>query len=258
MAEVVKTFPRRKPALAGMLAAFLVSAAGATVASAQDGQIHLRLLGIQSATVAPHGMGFAALSLTNKRAPGDNSNDGSAILGFGLGDAENSVGVQLNAHITSLTDDFGDSGYLSIKASRRLAAGPSPVYGSLMFGQLANWGDANPRDVTFSAAITRFSWANTDGAGRAYPLMMTLGAGTDLRNNDTDPGVFAGIGVGLSETMSASLAWTGESVTVGTGFKIRGLDDIGFGLSVDDAFNQVDNRRLIFSIGYRFNNLFGG
>lgn len=258
MAEVVKKISQKKPGRAALLAAILVSGAFTSAAVAQEGRVHLRLLGIQSATVAPHGVGFAALSLTNKRAPGDNSNDGSAVLGFGLGDAENSVGVQLNAHITSLTDDFGDSGYLSIKASRRLSAGQSPVYGSLIFGQLANWGDANPRDANFSAAITRFTWVNNEGSGRAYPLMMTLGAGTDLRNNDTDPGVFAGIGVGLSENMSASLAWTGESVTVGTGFKIRGLDDIGFGLAIDDALNQVDNRRLILSIGYRFNNLFGG
>lgn len=254
MAHVARTVSRRAASLIAGLA--LLLAAG--VAEAQEKPVYLRLIGIQSATVAPHGMGFAALSLTNQRAPGDDSNDGSAVVGFGLGNAEDRVGWQFTAHITSLTNEFGDSGYLSVKASKRLVAGESPVYGSLMFGQLANWGDANPRGETVAAAVTRFSWLNRGDPDRAMPMMMTFGVGNDLRNNNRDAGVFAGIGVGLTENLAASLAWTGESVTVGTGFRIEGLDNIGFALSVDDAFNQVDNRRLILSIGVTFDSLFGG
>lgn len=227
-------------------------------ATAQDYRPHLTLIGIQSATVAPHGAGFAALSLTNQRAPGDDSNDGSAVVGLGFGNAIESVGVQLNVNITSLTDDFGDSGSLSLKFGRRLVAGPNPVYGSVIFGELANWGDADGQPETIDVAITRFSQLSLGSGDRVYPVMMTLGAGSHLRNFDTDPGIFAGFGIGLSETTAASVAWTGESVTLGAGFKFRGAEDLRVSVSVDDLFNDVDNRRFILSLGYRFNNLFGG
>lgn len=240
-------------ACAALCAMFIV-----TSVHAQERRPHLTLIGIQSATVAPHGAGFAALSLTNKRAPGDDSDDGSAVVGLGFGNAFDSVGVQVAAHITSLENDFGDSGYFSLKFGKRLAAGPNPVFGSIRAGKLAGWGDAEGEDETLDVAITRFSALSFGSSDRVHPIMMTLGAGTKRRNDDTDAGIFAGIGIGLTETTSASVAWTGESVTIGTGFKFQGAENVRVNLSVDDVFDDVDNRRVILTVGYRFNNLFGG
>ncbi|MGB3245134.1 MAG: hypothetical protein WBB25_11405 [Sulfitobacter sp.] len=246
---------RRIYAFTAALCMFLLAFGGTQVA-AQEASKHLALIGIQSGTVAPSGIGFAGFALTNKRAPKVSDGDGSAFVGFGFGDATRTVGVQATAHITSVKDSFGDSGYLSLKFSRRLLDGPSPVYASLRFGQLANWGDADGRDETAAVAISRFSHL-TLGNGERLPVMMTLGAGTHLRNFETDPGVFAGFGVGLTQTTAASLAWTGDSLSVGTSFRFKGAEDIIFGLSVDDATDRNDNRRVILSVGYRFN-LFGG
>ena len=71
-------------------------------------------------TVAPAGLGFVQLSGTNDSPAG--RTDGSLALGMGFGSAEDGLGVQVTAQVTSLTDSFGDSGYLGLKLSRRLGA----------------------------------------------------------------------------------------------------------------------------------------
>jgi hypothetical protein len=246
----------RKP-FAGIAAIALAVALTGT-ANAQSTQKHLTLTSISSATVAPHGMGFVGLSYTTNRAANVTNSDGSAVVGIGVGSAEDSIGLQFTANITSLTDDFADSGFLSVKASRQIAAGRNPTYASLEIGQLANWGDADGIRETATIAVTRFSQWNLGASQEQYPVMMTIGAGTNLRNSNSDPGVFAGIGIGLSEYTAASVAWAGESVSIGGGFKIKGADNLVISLSLDDAFDQVDRQRLTLSVGYRFSNLFGG
>jgi hypothetical protein len=239
-------------------AATIAVIAGLTgAAHAQSKPKHLGLAGISSATVAPHGMGFVGLSYTSKRAIVNTGADGSASVGFGLGDANRTVGFQFAAHITSLSDDFGDSGYFEVKASKLISSGPNPTYASLTLGQLANWGDADGLDETAKIALTHFTQWTLGARQEQYPVMMTIGAGTNLRNFDSEPAVFAGIGIGLTEYASTSIAWTGDSVSIGGGFKIKGAEDMILSVSVDDAFNQVDRQRLTVSIGYQFQNLFG-
>ena len=109
-----------------------LSVAGAAIvvlatasAGLAEGNKLVTLQGIRSATVAPSGLVFGSLGLTSRRdSLGDffDEGDGSIVLGFGLGDATKTVGVQVSASITSLTDSFGDSGSLSIKAARRWQA----------------------------------------------------------------------------------------------------------------------------------------
>lgn len=227
-------------------------------ATADDRPFHLGLLGINTGTTIPADVGFAAISLTNQRDPINSDGDGTAVFGYGFGDPVAAVGGQVSLNITSLTDDFGDSGYLALKFSRQLAAGSAPVYGSLEFGQLANWGDDDGRDVTTSLTFTRFSQIDRGPGRQALPVMMSLGAGSHLRNGDTDPAVFGGIGVGISPSTALSIAWTGDDLTVGGSFKIAGAENLAIGIGIDDATDRNDNRRLVVSFGYRFDNLFGG
>jgi len=61
----------------------------------------------------------------------------------------------------------------------------------------------------------------------------------------------------LTQSTAASIAWTGDSFTLGASFRFKAAKDMVINLSVDDATNRNDNRRAILSVGYRFN-LFGG
>jgi hypothetical protein len=231
-------------------------------AAAQDVQPkHLTLLGIPSATVAPGGLGFASLSYSTDRLGGGGGAggpDGSAALGFGLGSAEERLGLQVTAHVTSLSDDFGDSGYLELKAARQIATGAAPTYASLTLGHLGTWGDARVRDVSATVAVTTFTNVRL-GAGReSFPLMLTLGAGSHIRNNSTDPGVFFGAGVGLTRNLAASVAWSGEYVNLGASYRFEGSENLGLTATLYDAFDQKNSRRAGISITYVFNDIFGG
>lgn len=221
-----------------------------TPAQADDGPRYLSQVGIATGTVAPRGLAFASLSGATDSPSGNV--DGSLALGLGFGSAEESLGVQVTAQITSLTDAFADSGYLSLKISRRL--GDQPLYLAIQGDHLLNWGDSTLIDPSAKVALTYFTSVQT--ASGTFPVMMTLGAGTKVRNFNTEPGVFAGVGVGLSQNLGASVSWTGDYVDLGLGFKVS--DQISMTATLADVFDQKDRRRASFSVNYTFRNLFGG
>lgn len=229
-------------------------------ALAQDGSKFLTLQNISSATVAPNGAVFGSLTGTSRRTgPGTGrTGDGSMELGFGLGSAEDSVGVQVSATITSLKSSFADSGYLNLKFSRRILAGANPTYISIEANHLANWGDAKLKDPRGKIAVTTFGLAQFSAGGDSYPYMVTLGAGNDLRNNDTDPGVFLGAGIGVTPSMGLSAAWTGETFDMGVSYRTPGLKNLSFNASVNDVFDDEDDRRVTLSVNWSLANVFGG
>ena len=250
------TRPRYRRTASAALAIGLICTGAA---QAQDAaRKNVTLLGIPSATVAPTGLAFAALTGTTKRDGVVDEVDGSLALGFGLGSAEDGVGVQVALFNTSLTDNFGDSGYLQVKFSRRIAAGTMPTYVGVSLGQLANWGDASGRDVTAALAVTSFAQVHFKPGGEAYPVMMTAGIANNVRNNDRDPGVFLGAGIGLTESFGVSAAWSGEDVDIGGSLRIKGLKNVGLTATLNDAFDQNDSRRMTFSVFLAVPNAFGG
>lgn len=230
--------------------------AGAMPATAQDSRKHLTLVGIPSGTVAPHGMVFGGLALTNRRVgavPRDE--DGSLALGFGLGSAEDGVGVQITASIASLSRNFGDAGSFSLKASRRIGTGAWNTYLGVSADYLAPWGAVKGRDPAITAAITSFGAIRI--GGDIHPVMLTFGGGSHIRNNDTDPGLFAGVGLGLTPHLAVSAAWTGEALDLGLGIKPPGVEGLNLTLAVNDVTDRRDSRRVTLTATYAVANLFG-
>lgn len=229
----------RMVAMAAMLAA--------APAGAQNR--NLTLLGIPSATVAPAGVGYVALSGT-RNSPMNARTDGSLELGFGLGNAETAVGVQGKAVITSLTDDFGDSGYLGFKLSRRIATGPVPLYAGLDADNIAPWGASRANAPTVAAMVTGFAALPVNRG--SIPVMFTAGIGNRLRDNGTEPGVFAGVGAGFTESLGGSVAWTGEAASLGISLRPSGALPLVVNLTLDDATDRLDERRLSVSVAWIF------
>jgi len=263
--------PRKMPDVAGyrnlLTAPLLIAALCAPVAAfgqqpasfqSQQPQKHLSLLGIPSATVAPHGVGFVALSgTTHRQGVGRRDLDGSLSFGFGFGDAENAIGFQATAVITSLTRSFGDSGYFALKASRRLVGGETPTYASVSIDHIAGWGDSRNEKIGGTVALSTFSRLTMGAAQESYPVMFTLGAGTNIRNNGNDPGLFFGAGIGLSPNMATSLSWRGDQANLGASFKFDGLDDLGLTVTLDDISNRRGNRKLNVTVSWLFHDMFG-
>lgn len=217
---------------------------------------NLTLLGVPSATVAPHGLIFSSLSISSERVGPGNDADGSLAVGFGLGSAEEAVGLQTTAHFTSLSDSPGDSGYLAFSLSRQLNGGATPVYAGLTVNQVAAWGDSSNLDPSGSIALTFFPTL-TGRDGTTWPLMFTIGGGSDIRNFETEPGIFVGAGIGLTPELGASVAWYGDHVTLGAAYRPRGIDNAYFAASLVDAFDQEDSQRVVVSFNLTLANAFG-
>jgi len=225
-------------------------------AAAQDNRKHLTLVGIPSGTVAPHGMVFGSLSLTDRRAGTTaRDKDGSLALGFGLGSAEDGIGVQVTASIASLSRNFGDAGSFSLKASRRIGTGQWNTYLGVSADYLAPWGAVKGQKASLTAAITSFGSVRI-GAD-IHPVMLTFGGGSHIRNGDKDPGVFAGVGLGLTQNLAVSAAWTGEALDLGLGVKAPGVDGLNFTFAVNDVTDRRSSRRVTLTATYAVANLFG-
>ncbi len=210
-------------------------------------QKYLTLLGIHSATVAPSGLAFGTVSTAINLEGESAEEDNSLALGFGLGDANNGIGIQFTASGTAATDTFDSFGYFGIKASRRLQAGAAPTYVGLAIDRLGGWGEASDTDPATTLVLTKF--ANL----ARHPVMMTIGAGTDVQDLATEPGVFLGAGIGLSTNMGVSAAWNGDYTDIGTAFKIGIHDNLRFSVSLSDAFNEVDRQQVSLGLSWSYN-----
>ena len=236
-----------------------VLASFGTSGQAEGANRLVTLQGIKSATVAQSGLAFASLGMATNRGsltefPSDGN--GTIILGFGLGNVRETVGVQMSASFTSLDSGFGNSGTLSFKAARQINGLDMPTFVGLSLDRLAGWGNSAALEESATLALTMFPTAQI--GGQTYPLMITAGYGSAILDHHREPGAYVGAGIGLTENFGASIAWTGESVTVGTAFKFDALENVRFSASVEDAFDQVGGQRLTISATYYFNDVFGG
>lgn len=222
----------------------------AAQAIAQSSDRHLTLLGIPSATIAPHGTGFVSLQYTNQRPGPAKGSDASLSFGIGLGDAENTIGVQLSAEVTSTTNKPGDSGYFDLRLSRRISDGATPVYLGVGAWRLGAWGNAKGQDVAGDLTLTFFPAVET--AQGTTRLMVSLGAGTHVRANQTEPGGYAGIGFGFTRNFGASAAWYGDHAIFGVSYRPTRIRNVQFTAALVDAFDNTNDRRAVFSVNLIF------
>ena len=242
-----------RPFILSLVAAGLISApanAQNTESSTVSDRKFVTLLGIHSATVAPHGLVFGGVSRSFDLNNEDAEEDTSAVLGFGLGDANTGVGFQFSAFANSETDTFDSFGYLGVKASARLQSISSPTYVGLAVDRIAGQGAAEDVEEAASLMITRFD--NFRAGETDYPVILTLGAGSHASDLSTEPGIFLGAGVGLSRHLGVSAAWNGEWVELGSGIKVSAVENLTITLSVADALNEVDRQQLAVGVSWFF------
>lgn len=221
-------------------------------AQESGGQKNLTLIGIPSATVAPDRVGYVAMGFVSDEEAPALGDDGALAFGFGLGNARDALGVQFNTVMTMGGDGgLGESGQLGAKVSRQVGHGSVPVFAALQGDYLHAWGEADNTDPRLRLMLSGFSAFQM--GNEHYPVMFTAGVGTDLRNDFKDPGVFFGAGVGLNQAVAASLAWTGESATLGLGVRIPEEPSLSASLAVEDIFNHEDRGRLALSVSWVFN-----
>lgn len=198
---------------------------------------------------------FIGGALTNKRSSNNDSWDGSATFGVSFGDIDRVMNVRAAAVITSLTDDFGDSGYLSIRIARRENFYEIPVEAALTFGQLAGWGDAVGGDETLSASLSVAPVLH-GRAGRQTPMRFTAGVKSKLNDFFSEPEYFVSTSAVFNDRMSASATLIDGSLNLGATVKFRDVlgpgNNFYVGLTLADALNYDSHRRVILRTGFSF------
>ncbi|MGR3592221.1 MAG: hypothetical protein ACU0B9_19505 [Limimaricola soesokkakensis] len=213
------------------------------------------LLGIGSGVVAPHGTVFGSVSGTTKRdnASGTSDDldlDGSVAVGFGLGDATETVGMQVTGVISGL-EPFGDSGSVNLKFSRALAP---TTFAGISFGNVGTWGVEDDEDLRTTVAVTHFGdiWAQDS----YFPFMLTAGYGTNVTDGGTEEGAILGAGVGINEYLGLSISTNTDYVNLGAGLRSPRLEGWNLSVTAVDAFDQDDRQALQVAVSYAIPNAF--
>ncbi|MFK7755103.1 MAG: hypothetical protein AB8B51_21465 [Sedimentitalea sp.] len=195
---------------------------------------------------------FMGGALTNRRASDDDSWDGSANIGVSFGDVDRNVNVRAAAVITSLSNEFADSGYLSARIARRQSIFGVPIQGALTFSNIAGWGDAQSNIETFQVAVSVAPILRR-ADGRQMQLSFSLAAKSDLRDLFSDTTYSFSSALFFNPTTSANLAIVDGSFHFGANYTFANVlgrgENLFVGLTLADAFDHNDHRRVILRGG---------
>lgn len=206
--------------------------------------------------VAPRpGTAFVGATYANPRGGVSGAGgDGDIVAGYAIGNPLDGVSVTFGVALTGV-DPLGDAGSFSISASRLLAAGGrSATFVGATVSNLAGWGPNADRPETYSAYVSHLVGVPIGAV--EVPLQVTVGVASDVtRASDgsgaLSDGVFAGVGVGINEQLSASVSATRTQVNIGTTLSLRGTGASAT-LGVLDVADNTDRRQVSLSVGYSF------
>jgi hypothetical protein len=229
-------------------AALAQDASGAPRALAFPGSF-----GVPSAVSPASNSGFVGVSFTTPRGGIEgNGLDIESSLGYSLGNPLEGVSVTFSVNITG-SDPFGDAGSFGLSASRLLrAGGSSATFLGATAANLLDWGVAV--DPTYSAYLSHLT--SIELVGSEVPVQLVAGYGSDITRStdgsgDIDDGIFAGVGLGVSENLSAGISLTATQVNAGFSYSLPGTP-IGATISVLDILDTTDRRTFAASLGYSF------
>lgn len=186
-----------------------------------------------------------------------NNDDGAAVIGVGLGDARDNVGVQLSYTAASFggSRDFGDGGF-NVKLHKRLADDWSVALGWEGFITTADVVDFEDSVYGSVSHIIRTRESITEPFSR---VALTAGVGSgrfrtedDVFNDRDSVGVFGSMAVRVAEPVSAIVEWTGQDLAVG--MSITPFRDVPLVLlpAVRDITGAGDGGRFVLGAGFSF------
>jgi hypothetical protein len=191
------------------------------------------------------------------------TSDGEAGIGIGLGDAVNSVGVELSYTINSFgsTAGFGSGGF-SAKLHKRIADDTAVAVGWNQFAKV-QFGGANSDypNNSYYLVGTKILRTVEDINQPFSRIALTAGVGGGVFTpfdattlNPTGVGVFGSLGVRVARPISAIVEWSGQDL--GAGISIVPFD--GFPLVITPAFRDItgipgQGARFILGASVAFN-----
>lgn len=215
------------------------------------------IYGAASAIPSPGGTGFVGLTYVNPRdGISGRGGDGELSFGYTLGSPVDNLSVTLAANILGL-DPFAESGEFYIGLARMLrAGGNSATFIGAASNGWGGWGDAEDKPVSNSIYVSHLV-AFPLGSGGELPMQFTLGYGdnttlSDTGNGQVDDGVFYGIGVGLTQNLSASLSGTETQINLGLGLAVPSVPGLGLSAGVLDVTDNTNRQQFSLTAAFAF------
>lgn len=185
-----------------------------------------------------------------------NQDDGGLVVGIGLGDARENIGVQLSYTVASFggSRDFGTGGF-NAKLHKRLADDWSVALGWEGF---ATTGFVDFEDSIYGSVshLVRTRESITQPFSR---IALTAGVGSgrfrteeDVFDDRDSVGVFGSVAVRVAEPVSAIVEWTGQDLAAG--LSITPFRNVPIVLlpAVRDITGAGDGGRFVMGAGFSF------
>ena len=191
----------------------------------------------------------------------DGRTDGSFSLGFGLGNAVKSVGVEVNVNVTSLGGgnnfDFADSGTIGFKVHKYFNPDIAVAFGWV---DPISWGDSNSTKDTFYGVVTKSFKLKPENAKNNLPLTVSLGVGSGIfrsigaiNSGENSVNLFASLGLRLTPQFALSSSWTGNRLNLGASLVPLKKTPLVINAVITDVTDNLENGTgLSLSAGYAF------
>jgi hypothetical protein len=189
------------------------------------------------------------------RARLTNEADGVVGLGFGLGNPQTNVGLQLGVTLVDVSAPFQD-GTVNLKLHRRL-----PYDSSIALGVqgLLDWGETDGGSSVYGSLTKRFL-LKPDRSQSFSEIYTSVGVGGgqfrsefDIQTGIESVGVFGSIAVRVIEPINIIAEWTGQDLTFGASFvPFRNLPLVVVPAVTDITGKAGDGVRFILGVGYSF------
>ena len=182
------------------------------------------------------------------------TSDGAVGLGFGLGDAQRLLGLEIGVAFVDLEGDTFQDGGFSFKVHRQLP------FGFAIAGGVENvirFGDPDGDQSGYGVVSKIFQFDQPTQPFSALTTSVGFGGGRFRQEDDLDEdviNVFGSLGLRVFEPVSAVVEWSGQDLNAGLSIApFRNLPLVITPAAADITDNAGDGVRFILGVGFGAN-----
>ncbi|MDJ0706905.1 MAG: S-layer homology domain-containing protein [Leptolyngbyaceae cyanobacterium MO_188.B28] len=180
--------------------------------------------------------------------------DGAVGLGFGLGDAQKLVGLELSVAFVDLEGDTFQDGGFSFKVHRQLPWGVAIAGG---VENVATFGDPDGDQSGYGVVSKVWQFDQPSQPFSTLTTSVGLGGGRFRQEVDLDEdivNVFGSVGLRVVEPVSAIVEWSGQDLNAGLSIApFRNIPLVITPAAADITGNAGDGVRFILGVGFGAN-----
>ena len=209
-------------------------------------------VGSPSAFGADWGDVFAGFSFQERTRFTDKA-DGAVVAGFGIGDAQKLVGLEVAVTVFDLIDDTFQDGGISFKLHHDFGDGFAVAAG---VENAIIWGGLDTNSSAYGVVSKVFRFKDATQPFSSLTVNLGLGGGRfrsedDVFDGDDSINVFGSAGIRVIEPISVIADWTGQDLNLGISLvPFRNIPLTITPAIADVTSNAGDGARFVLSIGY--------